>query len=164
MLIERLSTWAYVTGAIVLSISVLLLILSATDKSGFIGYIVGGIVCLLVGAAAITLGIIASSKTHTVVSPQTKPDETTISPTPPPSPPSMEDVSVTSPESSFQDNDAEDSGSEASLSNYALAPPVPMPVSKESETESMQTDVELPPKTIKRLVGGGTRQVRQQNS
>ena len=144
---QSLSFWSYVTGATALVVALVLFILSFTEKSGAIGYIVGGMASLLVGAAAITLGVLAShankgQKTPvpaTTAPPLRPPSAPTTAPPPnPPSPPSSEDEP---PSDAVEDESAsdadDDNASQTTVTNHTLAPTIPM---EEEDMEDMEEE------------------------
>lgn len=158
---RTLSFWGYVTGTIALVLALVLLILSSTDKSGAIGYIVGAIASLLVGAAAITLGALAShaSKGQKIPDPTPKPSPAPI-PTPnvsppeksslPPTPTALEGDSTEAVEDDESASDTNDTASQASITNYTLAPRISIEEDSSVSPLSPPRDAEKP--TLRRPV------------
>ncbi len=153
---KTLSLWSYVTGAIALVLALVLFILASTEKSGAVGYIVGGVASLLVGAAAITLGVLAShaSKGQKAPTPSPKPNSTpiassTVPPPSPPSPPSSEGEPSDAVEEEESASDADDNASQASVTNYTLAPTIPMEEEDPAPSPPLRKNVEPPTSAAK---------------
>lgn len=161
---KSLSLWSYVTGAIALVLALVLFILSSTERSGAVGYIVGGVASLLVGAAAITLGFLASHASKGQKAPIPAPSDRPLAPptrppsapstAPPPSPPSPPSSEGEPPSDALEDESAsdvdDDNASQASVTNYTLAPTIPMEEDTKDPAPPPPLRTESPPTTAPR--------------
>lgn len=166
---SQVSVYSYVAGAIAVLLSLVLFVLSATDKDGWVGYVVGGSVCLLVGAGALAMGAMASPKLKSAppLTPSPEVDAEPAARAPPAPPPPEAD-----PELREGSDDDDDGGAntEHSLTNYALAPAIRLDPVDPAPPAAPATPPATPPAApaaqparVRRAVGSG-RPIRRDTS